>query len=78
MIPKPRNDSNQYRKLDGDVQNQIIYILSEYPKLPATIVYQRLLDTNTIVKKDVSLSTVNRFVQKYKDSKGITPIKDMR
>ena len=36
------------------------------------------LDTNTIVKKDVSLSTVNRFVQKYKDSKGITPIKDMR
>ena len=78
LIPKPRNDSNQYRKLDGDVQNQIIYILSEYPKLPATIVYQRLLDTNTIVKKDVSLSTVNRFVQKYKDSKGITPIKDMR
>ena len=52
--------------------------MSEYPKLPATIVYQRLLDTNTIVKKDVSLSTVNRFVQKYKDSKGITPIKDMR
>ena len=24
------------------------------------------------------MSTVNRFVQKYKDSKGITPIKDMR
>lgn len=38
LIPKPRNDSNQYRKLDGDVQNQIVYILSEYPKLPATIV----------------------------------------
>lgn len=51
LIPKPRNDLNQYRKIDGDVQNQIIYILSEYPKLPATIVYQRLLDTNTIVKK---------------------------
>ena len=69
LIPKPRNDRNQYRKLDGDVQNQIIYILSEYPKLPATIVYQRLLDTNTIVEKDVSLSTVNRFVQKYRIQK---------
>ena len=78
LIPKPRNDLNQYRKLDGDVQNQIIYILSEYPKLPATIVYQRLLDTNTIVKRDVSLSTVNRFVQKHKNSKGLTPVKDMR
>ena len=31
LMPKPRNDLNQYRKLDGDIKNQIIYILSEYP-----------------------------------------------
>lgn len=78
LMPKSRSDLNHYRKLDEDVKNQIIYILSEYPKLPATMVYQKLLETNTIVLKDVSLSTVNRFVQKHKESKGITPLKDMR
>lgn len=42
------------------------------------MVYQKLLETNTIVAKDVSLSTVNRFVQEYKKSKGFGPLKDMK
>ncbi len=78
LMPKSRNDLHHYRKLDKDIKDQIIYLLSEYPRLPATMVYQKLLETNTIVSKDVSLSTVNRFVQEYKKSKGFTPLKDMK
>ena len=78
LMPKSRSDLHHYRKLDKDIKDQITYLLSEYPRLPATMVYQKLLETNTIVSKDVSLSTVNRFVQEHKKSKGITPLKDMR
>lgn len=78
LMPKSRSDQHHYRKLDKDTKDQIIYLLSEYPRLPATMVYQKLLETNTIVAKDVSLSTVNRFVQEYKKSKGFGPLKDMK
>lgn len=78
LVPKTRSDIHHYRRLSEDSKKDIIYILSEYPKLPATMIYQKLIDMNTIVKKDVSLSTVNRFVQWYKKSNGLAPIKDMR
>lgn len=78
LMPKSRSNQHHYRKLDKDTKDQIIYLLSEYPRLPATMVYQKLLETNTIVAKDVSLSTVNRFVQEYKKSKGFGPLKDMK
>lgn len=78
LIPKSRNDIHHYRKLSEDTKKDILYILSEYPKLPATMIYQKLIEMNTIVEKDVSLSTVNRFVQEYKKSNGLAPVKDMR
>lgn len=78
LYPKGRTDMNSFRKLDSQVKDEILYILSQYPRISATLVYQKLLDNGTILKSDVSLSTVNRFVQKVKADKGIKPIKDMR
>lgn len=78
LYPKGRTDMNSFRKLDNQVKDEILYILSQYPRISATLVYQKLLDNGTILKSDVSLSTINRFVQKVKVDKDIKPIKDMR
>lgn len=78
LYPKGRTDRNSFRKLDGQVKAEIEYILGEYPKISATLVYQKLIAGGTIRKKDVSLSTINRFVQKVKKESGTAPIKDMR
>lgn len=78
LYPKGRTDMNSFRKLDSQVKDEILYILSQYPRISATLVYQKLIDNGTILKSDVSLSTVNRFVQKVKADRGIKPVKDMR
>lgn len=78
LYPKNRSDLNSFRKLDGQAKNEILYILSQYPRISAVLVYQKLMDNGTILRSDVSLSTVNRFVQNVKEEKGIKPIKDMR
>lgn len=78
LYPKGRTDMNTFRKLDKQTKDEIIYILDQYPRISATLIYQKLQDNGAILKKDISLSTVNRFVQKVKKEKGIKPVKDMR
>ena len=78
LMPSSRKDMNHYRKIDDDVKSQILYLLREYPRLPATLIYQKLIELGTIKKEDVSLSTINRFVQKTKREKGTVSVKDMR
>lgn len=46
--------------------------------MPATLIYQRLLDNGTISKCDFSLSTVNRCVNKIKTENKFSNNKDMR
>lgn len=62
LRPMRRRDLGNSRKMDDDIKSQIIFLKQEYPKLPATLVYQKLVDNGTITKKDISLSTVNRFI----------------
>lgn len=78
LTPKRRVDSGRSRKLDDDVMDQIKYLKEEYPRIPATLIYQRLYDNGTIDKGEISLSTINRFVNKLKLDKGYTNNKDMR
>lgn len=59
---KSRGDNGRFRKIDGDIAEQIIYLKKEYPRLPATLIRQKLLDNGTIREEDLSLSTVNRFI----------------
>lgn len=67
LIPKRRSDTGKPRKIDDDIINQIRFLKSEYPRIPATLIHQRLIDNGTIIKGEVSLSTVNRFVNKILD-----------
>ena len=50
----------------------------EYQRIPATLIHQKLLDNGTINKGDISLSTVNRFVNQLKIENNYTNNKDMR
>ena len=78
LKPRGRVDENQYRKLSDDAIEEIKFNLNEYPRIPATVIYQKLLDNNTITSKDASLSTVTRFVSAYKKELKLNTNKDMR
>lgn len=78
LIPKRRIDTGQTRKIDLDIMEQIKFLKKEYPRIPATLIHQKLIDNGTVKKGDISLSTVNRFVNKIKAEEKITTNKDMR
>lgn len=66
LKPKGRTDVGRIRKLDEDAISQITYLHKEYPRLPATMIYQRLIENGTLSKDEVSLSTVTRYLSRIK------------
>ena len=66
LKPKGRTDVGKIRKLDDDAISQITYLHKEYPRLPATMIYQRLVDNGTFSKDQVSLSTVTRYLSRIR------------
>lgn len=78
LIPMRRCDTGKSRKIDEDIMEQIRFLKKEYPRIPATLIHQKLLDNGTINKGDISLSTVNRFVNQLKIESHYTNNKDMR
>lgn len=78
LMPRKRSDTGSSRKLDDDLIEQIQFLKKEYPRLPATLIYQKLLDNGTINKHDISLSTINRFVNQLNEQLRKSPHQDMR
>jgi len=78
LVPKKRNDNGQSRKLDIDMADQIKYLKQEYPRLPATLIHQRLLANGTARKGDISLSTVTRYINHLKLESNLTTHSEMR
>ncbi|BEP28132.1 DDE-type integrase/transposase/recombinase [Helicovermis profundi] len=78
LMPKRRNDTGQSRKLDDDMIEQINYLKSEYPRIPATLIHQKLISNGTINKGEISLSTINRYVNQLNKNNLYTNNKDMR
>jgi transposase InsO family protein len=78
LIPLKRCDTGKPRKLDEDIMEQIRFLKKEYPRIPATLIHQKLLDNGTINKGDLSLSTINRFVNQVNLDNKYTNNKDMR
>ena len=74
-----RSDSGKTRKISDDVKGVIHYYLTNYPRLPATVIYQKLTESGDIESTEVSLSTVTREVSRQKKALKMTsPGKDMR
>ena len=78
LIPQRRIDSGRSRKVDDDIIEQIKYLKAKYPRLPATLIHQRLLDNGTIKHGEMSLSTINRCVNTLKLDENLQVGKDMR
>ena len=65
LIPKDRCDCGRSRKLDADTISAILKIRSEYPKINATEIYNKLIAEGIIRKTDVSLTTIQRYIKKH-------------
>jgi hypothetical protein len=78
LIPKRRNDTGRSRKLDEDMMEQINYLKKEYPRIPATLIHQKLISNGTVTKGAISLSTINRYVNQLNQINRYTNNKDMR
>lgn len=66
LKPERRSDCGHSRKMDDDIRTQISYLHKEYPRLPCTLIYQKLVDNHTIREGDISLSTITRYVNNLK------------
>ena len=66
LKPERRSDCGHSRKMDDEVRTQINYLHKEYPRLPCTLIYQKLIDNHTIREGDISLSTITRYVNSLK------------
>lgn len=74
---KLRNDSGSFRHIDQDIAEQIKYMKQEYPRLPATIIKQKLIENGTINDEDLSVSTINRYIHSFQLEKA-TGKKEMK
>lgn len=65
LLPKERSDLGSSRKLDDDMIAAILRIRCEFPKINATEIYHKLIADGMAGKKDVSLTTVQRYIKKH-------------
>lgn len=78
LLPQQRGDMGISRKIDNDVIIRIEEIKALLPRMPTTLVYQKLISDGLINKKDVSLSTINRLVNSLDVKHNYKVKKDMR
>ena len=78
LIPTGRGDQGKPRKLDNDLQEQIKYLKSNYPRMSASAIYRQLRDNGSIKNGEVSESTVNRYINLTAVQMKTTTNQDMR
>ena len=78
LIPTGRGDLGKPRKLDHELQEQIRYLKSNYPRMSAAAIYRQLQENGSIKSGDVSESTVNRYINLLALELKTTTNQDMR
>lgn len=78
LIPSSRADLGRPRKLDDELQEQIKYLKSNYPRMSAAAIYRQLRDNGSIRPDDLSESTVNRYLNTLSLELKTTTNPDMR
>lgn len=63
LLPKTRSDVGQTRKLSDVAIEQIYNLKNTFPKINATLIYHKLIEDGFITEKEVSISTVQRFIK---------------
>lgn len=78
LVPTGRVDVGKSRKLDDELQEQIIYYKTNYPRMSASAIYRQLREKGDIRRGEVSESTVNRYINRYMITQKNTNTQDMR
>lgn len=78
LIPSGRADLGKPRRLDEELQEQIRYLKTNYPRMSASAIFRQLHDNGSIKYGDVSESTVNRYINLITDQMKTTTNQDMR
>jgi len=63
LLPKTRSDIGKTRKLTDVAIEQIYNLKNTFPKINATLIYHKLIEDGFINEKNVSISTVQRFIK---------------
>lgn len=78
LVPTDRADLGKPRKLDRELQEQIRYLKTNYPRMSASAIYRQLQDNGSIRNGGVSESTVNRYINLIALQTKTTAGRDMR
>lgn len=78
LVPSSRADLGKPRKLDDELQEQIKYLKTNYPRMSAAAIYRQLRDNGSIRPDDLSESTVNRYLNSLALEMKTTTNQDMR
>lgn len=78
LLPQARADAGSSRKLDEELQEQIRYLKTNYPRMSAAAIFRLLGSNGSITCGQVSESTVCRFVNQVQAELKQTPNRDMR
>ena len=78
LLPTGRSDAGKPRKLDDELQEQIRYLKTNYPRMSAAAIYRQLQDNGSIRHGDISESTVCRYINLLALELKTTNNQDMR
>lgn len=78
LLPSGRSDAGRPRKLDNEIQEQIRYLKTNYPRMSAAAIYRQLQDNGSIRHGEISESTINRYINLLALELKTTSNQDMR
>lgn len=70
LLQDDRRDKGHFRRLTDTLTEAIVQLKQDYPRMNASEVYRRLVDTGICTRNDISLSTVQRFVRTLEPVEG--------
>ncbi len=64
LMPKQRRDAGKTRVLNEHAVTEIYRLREKFPRINATLIYNKLIEDGFINQADVSLTSVQRFIKK--------------
>jgi putative transposase len=73
LMPQERSDSGKTRVLNENAINEIHRLKEKFSKINATLIYNKLIEDGFINQKEVSLSSIQRFIKHNNLKSAVNP-----
>lgn len=73
LMPRQRSDSGQTRVLSESATAEIHRLKEKFPRISATLIYNKLIEDGVINQSEVSLSSVQRYVKHNNLKSAVNP-----